>query len=463
LTKYGLVFHIACVCLFPLVFLCQPRVAGLVPLFWLSLAALEWMVLLPSIRRGETLMDARQRVAHAFGWDPLLYIGGAIIVFVGAQCLNSGCELVYLPDVDVWQMSQPPVSWAPYSVERGAALTQLAVFTGAVTVALALRAAVGKASKRALMQALAMISGGLAWVCSGVAFHGGELCAALASGPGASAVGTYFGFWLLLSMGLFAEALGREQRGCVWLFLIGCFGNLLGMLCFASPLVLMVYTVVAVLFVFYWLAYLSPIVSKTTQLKLFLCTVFCVAAVVVGLVFLYPRSPVAEKLKTVWPVTEHWDTFSARNAVRAKAALAVWQEHPWTGVGSDGFNHFVGLAVAPGEWRAVEEDRAYVFNDGLQFLCEYGVFGAGLLFAGVIALLGSVCSRMRSAGQHKTPDQNTERSFLFRLSPIVVSGALAALLCCLESFIASPFRSVALLLAWVCVMASMPAFFSEKA
>jgi O-antigen ligase len=185
--------------------------------------------------------------------------------------------------------------------------------------------------------------------------------------------------------------------------------------------------------------------------------------VVTGLAFLYPRNPVAEKLKAAWPVAEHWSALSARNDVRSKAAMSVWQEHPWTGVGVGGFYHFAGLAVKPEEWKAVEKDRESVYNDGIQFLCEYGVFGAGLLFAALVILLVPVCYRARLMWQSKNCGQEPDRSFLLRLSPVVVTGVLATALCCLESFVASPFRSAALLLAWTSVVSSMPAFLPEKA
>jgi hypothetical protein len=461
LTKYGLAVHIACVCLFPLWFLGQPRVSGLVPLLWLSLAAAEWMILIPSVRRGETLADARRRVARAFWWDPFLYVGIAVVGLVGMQSLNSGCELVYLPDADVWQLSKPPVPWAPFSVERGAAFTQLAVFTACLTAGVVLRVAVGKGAKRVLLQLLSGVSGAFALVCAGLAFQGREPWAALASGAEASAAGVYFGFWLLLGMGLLAEALARGQRGCALLFVTGCLGNLLGLLCFASPLALSVCAVVAGLLFFYWLVYLAPLVSRTTQFMLFLCTVACVSVVVAGLV-LFPRNPVTAKLEAAWPVAQYWSALSARNDVRSKAAMTAWQEHPWVGVGAGGFYHFVGLAVKPDEWRAVEKDRACVYNDGIQFLCEYGVFGAGLLFAALVTLLIPVCYRARLMGWHQTRGAGPDRPFLLRLSPVVLSGGLATVLCCLEGFVASPFRSAAVLLSWTCVLASMPAFLPEK-
>ena len=52
LTKYGLIAHIACICIFPVCVFGQSRIAGLTPLLWLALMVVEWMFLLPSVRRG---------------------------------------------------------------------------------------------------------------------------------------------------------------------------------------------------------------------------------------------------------------------------------------------------------------------------------------------------------------------------------------------------------------------------
>jgi hypothetical protein len=162
-TKYGLIAHVACICLFPVGVLGQARLAGLTPLFWLSFLALEWMFLLPSVKHGETLADARRRMWHAFLWDPFLYAGAVFVALAGVQCLNSGLELVYLPDADIWQLSEPSFARAPFAVERNAAFAHLAWFTACCVVGVALRTAVGKGAKRVLLQLLACASGLIAF------------------------------------------------------------------------------------------------------------------------------------------------------------------------------------------------------------------------------------------------------------------------------------------------------------
>jgi len=462
LTKYGLLFHVACVCLLPVLSVGRTRSFSLVPLLWLSLVAVELMFLLPSVRRAETLADARQRVVRMLVWDPFLYIGLAVIGVAAVQWMNSGCALIYLPDADIWQMSKPPVPWAPFSVEPRAALSQLSVFTACVAVGLILRVALSKTAKRLLLQVLAAACGCVALFSVFQASQKVQPYLERTAGLDASAMGIFFGFWLLLGMGLFADMVARDLRGRVLFSAIGIVGNLMGMLFFASALSVVIYIVLTALLFIYWMIYLSPHVSKAAQLKLFIGSLLVAGAISAALMYLCPQNPVAEKLKAAWPVTEYWDSLSSIKKVRADTAIGIWQDHPWVGVGADGFYHFVGLSVDSKDWNLIKTDQAYVYNDNFQFLCEYGVLGGGFLLAAVIVLLMPVCYRARIAWKNKTGGDDDGRVFILRLSPIVVAGVLAAGVCFLESWIVSPFRSAGLLLAWTCVMSVMPAFLPSQ-
>ncbi|MGI6389324.1 MAG: O-antigen ligase family protein [Kiritimatiellia bacterium] len=463
LTKYGLIAHVACICLFPVSVFGQSRVAGLTPLFWLALMVVEWMFLLPSVKRGETLVDARRRMLHALLWDPFLYAGVGLVALMMIQYLNSGLELVYLPDADIWQLSDPTVTWAPFAVESNAVFTHLAWFTACCVVGVALRAAAGRGAKRVLLQLLACASGAISLCMVTLASCGSAPYASWTNGTGAPAAGTFFGFWMLLGIGLFVNKAEREQRMSIPLFILAGIGNLLGVLFFASPLMTIVFPVIGVLLLFYGMVYLAPLTPKGMQLKLFVIHVLCLGVIAASLVYLFPQNPVAEKMKSALPVAEHWTALAARHEVRSDAALSIWQQHPWTGVGADGFYHYVALAVTQDQWSLIEQDRALVFSDGLQFLCEHGVFGAGLVLAAIIALLVPLCYRARVLWQNKMSRETSgHAAFLLRLSPIVVTGCVAAVLCCLESFIASPFRAPAVMLSWVCVLAALPAFLPQS-
>jgi hypothetical protein len=462
LTKYWLTLHIGLLLLVSWFRLSEPCVQGLVSLLWLSLVAVEAMVLLPSVRRNETLADARMRVARAVVWDPFFYFGISLLCVVLSQWLNSGCSLIYLADADRWQFSDPPVSWLPYSVEPAAALTYVSLFVACAVGGVILRQGVSKSAKRGLLQAASALSGMVAFCMVWLASFGVEPYAGIARAPHACAPGSFFGFWLVVGMGAYVDALTRSQRGSEALFLLAFLGNLLGMLFFASASALVVYTVIALLLAVYWLVYLNANVPKHVQLKLFMVLLVVIVSVTLALVYVFPENPVAAKVKSLFALEQFWSNLSATKQVRTSAAIELWKEHPWGGVGADGFRHYLGTVIKAKDWPLVKADQAFAYNDCLQFLCEFGSLGAGLLIAAVITLMVPICYRARLAWQIGGTDVNAGRVFLLRLSPLVVTGVLAMTLCFLESWIANPFRSPALFLSWVLVMAMVPAFLPTK-
>ncbi len=463
LTKYWLAIHVAALLFASWIGLFLPPVSGYVHLLWFSLMAVEALVLLPTVRKGETLADTRLRVGRSLVQDPFFYLGLTVLAFVVAQWLNSGCSLVYLSDADVWRHSLPPVPWAPFSVEPRAALTSVSVFAACFFGGLILRNSVGRMGKRLLLQSASALSGGVACYMTWQAASGIAPYADTALHPGACSAGSLFGFWLLVGMGAYVDAVSREQRGARVLFIFGFLGNLLGMLFFAGLLALVLYSAAALLLVFYWLFYLNGIASKAVQLKLFLTTVGVIAGLVFILIWVFPDNPVAAKARVVGELASRWEALSEAKEVRTTAVWKIWKEHPWIGVGANGFFHYVGTVVEGKEWALLRKDQAYVFNDTLQFLCEMGVLGVSILGAGVVALLVPLCYRARLAWQQGGEDgADAGRGFLLRISPLIVTGVLATALCAVESWVSSPFRSAGLLTSWVFVIAMLPSFFQTK-
>ena len=458
LTKYWLTIHVGLMLFCPWFYLAQPRVQGLTPLLWLSLIAIEVAVLLPSVRRGETFADARMRVIRATVKDTLFYIGSAVLVFATIQWLNSGCKLMYLPDADIWQFTDPVVPWAPFSVEAKTSLTNVSVFAACIAGSLCLRHAVSQTGKRYLLQTAMLLSGALAVYSVWQACHSVEPYVGYAFGREWCALGAFFGFWLILGMGVFVEALAREQRGVEVFFALGVVGNLVGMLFFSKAFSMVLYAVIAFLLFFYWMAYLNTHVPKHVQLKLFFVSVVVLVSVTVALTYVFPGNPVEGKIKGLLPLEHSWHALAETREIRMNAALKIWQDHPWVGVGADGFHHFVGSVIGDKDWRLIKADQACVYNDSLQLLCEYGLLGLGLLLSAVITLMVPVCHRARIAWKCGGRDENDSRIFLLRISPLVLTGVLATGICFLESWFGSPFRSPSVLVSWVFILSVVPDF-----
>lgn len=462
LTKYWLVCHVACVCLFPLIALGKLRYFKFAPLLWLAIAVIEWMVLLPSAQRNETLVDARSRMLKSITWDPFFYIGFALVGIAVAQWLNSGCALTYLPDADVWRMSAPPHAWAPFCVESRAGFSQTSIFFALSIVVIALRTAIGKSPKRMLLQALAILSGGVAVAAVLQTCRVGSSAFEALTTADAMASGSFFGFWQVMAMGLMAEALSRHQKHTALLYFVGIFGNLFGMLFFASTFAVCLYSFLGILLFVYWIVYLGRQTAKKTYFLLVLATLAMSALLVLFLVFIWPDNPLSSKIGNVLSIDEYWKQLMAEKQVRTSAALALWQDHLWVGCGVDGFFHNVGLHLTSQDWVLVKKNQACVLNDSIQYLCEYGVLGAACLLSAVIALLTPLLHRTRNAWLHGKVDVGESSLFLLRVSPITLTGVLAVLSVFAESWISSPFRSAAVLLSWFSVLAVIPAFLPKN-
>ena len=463
LTKYWLTIHIGLVLFCPWFCLAQPRVQGFVPLLWLSLIAIEGAVLLPTVRRGENLADARLRMIRANVADPFLYFGLAVLAYATVQYLNSGCKLVYLPDADIWKFTLPPMSWMPFSVDAKFALTSVSVFMASVVVCLCLRHAVSLTGKRFLLQAAVLFSGALAVYAVLRACYGVEPYAGYALGRQEGFLGAFFSFWLILGMGVFADALVSEQRGFEVLYLLGVVGNLVGML-FFTPAVWVVFYLVVVFFLFiYWLSYLRTHVPKHIEIKLFFVSAIVAIGIIAALLYVFPENPVVKKLQGLLPFDRYWMGLSETRGVRVNAALKIWQDHLWAGVGADGYYHFVGSVVSDKDWRLIKVDPSCIYNDSLQFLCEYGLLGFGLLLSAVITLIIPICYRARVAWKREGAGESEGRILLFRISPLALTGVVATGTCFLESWFGSPFRSPSVLMSWVVVLSVVPAFLPASA
>lgn len=466
LTKYWLVVHVGLLLWFPWNSLLQTGISGFSALFWLSLAAFEVALLLPSVRRGETLVDARRRVVRNVLRDPFFYLGLSFLLFMVVQSLNGGCTLIYLDDADVWQFTPPVVSWAPFSIEPQSAWAQLSIMLASFTCCLCLRHAMSRTGKRYLLKGAVILSGFVAVVLSVQVLRAGLGYANVGPGhlwlKGGRAEGAFFGFWMLLGFGVFVEELACGVRGTWLVLILGVFGNALGMLVFSEAFFALACVILtAPLFVYLFL-YVNSFVPKHVQLQYFLASVVLAACLAGVLVYISPQNPVSEKIKMMGDLNSYVHGLKETKNVRSAAAIKIWQDHPWGGVGADGFRHFVGSVVGDKEWKLIKQNQAHVYNDSLQFLCEYGLLGFGLLLSSVVMLLASVLYRVRIAWKYGVGDGRDAKFILLRISPIVLTGGLATCVCFVESWVGSPLRLPSLLISWSLILSAMPAFLPEK-
>jgi hypothetical protein len=124
----------------------------------------------------------------------------------------------------------------------------------------------------------------------------------------------------------------------------------------------------------------------------------------------------------------------------AKAAVAIWREHPWFGVGGWGYKYQIADHVPESLWPALEKKGwANVHFDFLQFLAEFGVVGFGLLL-GALGVMFHDLFRIRHC----------------RHCALWAMGTAGLGLVVVFSLIDLPFRCPAILYAWVALLAALP-------
>ena len=462
-TKYWLVLNIGLtVVLTWLVLPSDLKSATFYPLLWMSLFVIELSILLPSVFRGETLVDARARVLKSIVWDAFGYITLFMVLFLAFHWLNGGLTAEYDVNAGVWRYAAPATTWLPSSVNRVDAFRNFNFFATLLIIGCCLNSAAGKRSKRFLLQCLCVSSGCFATFALLRGFFEAEPYKLYMSETLSNSWGTFFGFWLLVSIGTFAESFSSRTKYPQWIYLVGILPNLVGMLFYASPPAVVLYSVLSILLFIYLCAYISAHVQSHVIVKLVLLTVIVYVSVFVIGIFAFPESALAAKIDMLTRFSEWWEPLQATKTVRSDAALTIWGDHMWYGSGAQGFEYYLGSVLDDTAWTNVRADKAFVYNDFIQFLCEFGLLGCSALVAIMISLIVPLFSRARNAWVHDTHDSNAGRNYLLRISPFVVTGVVATLCCFMEAFISSPLRLPAIFISVFVVLAVMPAFLPKR-
>lgn len=460
LTKYWLMLHVATL---TVAVALTTRVSHswlICGVFWLVLMTLQCAAVLPALRRGESLAEARVRGGKSTLWDPLFYVTLVLTLFALAQVFNSNSQLTYFPESDLWLFSDPHFSWLPSSVDQAASILALTFFVALMCALCVLRHTIGRDSKRLLLQILGCISGLTALISTWGVLNNNEVLLMQANEPGALNQGSLYGFWLLVTFGVYAEKLERRGRGVTLVYALAFVGNIIGVLFFADPLSIFLFLGSSLLLFIYWLLYLRLEVPRSVMVRLILMTLVVFVMLGLSIMGVFKSNPGAHKINMLFNSEgTYLSELLSEKELRSSAALDIWRQRPWAGVGPNGYHHYLGTVVESGKWRLLKDDQLNVRNDVLQMLCEGGVIGLSLVAALVIVLLAPVFYRLRVAWKkHKDPRERSTRVYFMWLSPIVVTSAVALIVLILESFYCSPLNSPALRFSWFLVLATIPAF-----
>lgn len=407
-------------------------------------------------------MDARYRVWSSTIWDPLLYLGLLLFLLLLCSAWNSGCKLVYQLDTGYWEMGKPPVHWLPFSVHAApaylSAAVALAIFVGAVII----RHGLTRTPKRKMLQALAVASGVVALIRCIPYFNIDKVHELFLQTMASDSCGVLFGFWSICTLGLFDDP-DAENVSPFWkysLFVFGVFANLLGMLFFSSHLSaglgILLFLIVFLLRFFITRGSGSAI----STLKTAILSILIIGVSFALLKYVYPNNPISHKVAALDKWEEVSKGWTEQLPVRSAAAMDMFQNHMWCGVGVDGYREFIGLTIKKDtDWKPFRPDQGVVRNDYVQLLAEYGLFGSGIVLSILIILLAPIFYRSHL---YFALISNSKTRGDYPFPPEVVAGLAAAIFAGLAAGIGNPFRSPAVAISFVFVLSALPVFLPKK-
>jgi O-antigen ligase len=197
--------------------------------------------------------------------------------------------------------------------------------------------------------------------------------------------------------------------------------------------------IMAAIFLFY-LLYLTPWKNFVGRRKIrfIIITASCLLIVSSLFLFILSKDEIHARLSTMSKpgkfIAEQFDM----KFWQVEAAAKIWWDYPLFGIGGDSYREYLLQYVKDPKKKSFaiyNRGMANVHNDFMQFLCEFGIIGAGLLIVIFILLIARIFTSLKWK----------QGFFLFGL--LGISGVL------IHSLIDLPFRSPPIIIAFMVSLA----------
>lgn len=388
---------------------------------WLWAFLFEALLFFPQRRPYEDPISARRRAWHGLGRDPLLYVTIAFVLVLVIPFMNRGlCPVCDYPEIMKGRSPDPSIPFAPFCVDLAEHFNVVLWFVPALTAMLAARHALTHGGKRMLMEMLV-------WNAAALAVLGFIQQATGATAPlWAATVAT-------VKKGLFFSSFGYVNMGGAYFVMMFAFAVGLWLTRVAEvaklppidkglslpqqllyrfirahyPMVPAAIIMYAVLATLCRAAMLSLIVLASLAFLYYECALFfsrsdrgknmkkAALGVMGGIVivismFIFGPKQWTRELQTVSSL-DVLDRVSGKAQYHSRVAVAILQDYPLFGIGGWGYRHLCTKYMTNDELKQLQTlGGANVHNDYLQFLCEHGVVGAGLLAVIVLLLVAPI-------------------------------------------------------------------------
>ena len=469
---------------------------------WLWALALETLLFFPQRHAGESLTDARMRVWRALARDPVAYLTLSFLLVLIMPLFNCGlCVICDYPKILAGADPAPPIPFSPFCVNTREHLGVVVWFVPSLTALLAVRHALARHGRRTLVHAL--VWNGALLASLGFIQQATEAKAPFwldipnpvqyfSSFGYPNMAGAFFVAIFAVSAGLWQDNVRRDvsmklekkkkkqeteeevettpgKLHCPqW---IKTHYLLIPMaLCFFAALATLSRAAILLSFsiLFFWFIYLclSLFTSRKnlTRVKLHFGMLVGIVLTVVLVVIFAPDNFVKE-ISTVSP-TAVADRVTGKAQYHSRVASSIFRDHMLFGVGGWGYKHFCLQYMTDEDRRQLQTiGGVNVHNDYLQFLCEHGAVGAGLLLLIVLFLFVPIFKdwghRVHVAHFVKGSEL-PHPTALFCVPAVVVGVLLAAIANLIHAFGDCVFRSPAVLSQFLILLAAATGFLGEE-
>ncbi|MCX6581017.1 MAG: O-antigen ligase family protein [Candidatus Aminicenantes bacterium] len=165
--------------------------------------------------------------------------------------------------------------------------------------------------------------------------------------------------------------------------------------------------------------------------------ILLLVVVLAGLYFT-ARGDILSELSTMKKPGKYIKEQSAVKFFFISAALDIWRHNPFFGIGGGSYSEYLIYYERPNSTRYTEtheRGKANVHNDFIQFLCEFGIVGIGLLTAALVLLAVKIV-------KNKEWKQGFVLFGLLGMSGVLIQGMMDV-----------PFRNPSVIISFVAILA----------
>ena len=374
---------------------------------WLWALLFEVLLFFPQRRPYEDPVSARRRVCHRLGRDPLLYVTIAFILLLVVPLMNRGlCPVCDYPEIMKGRSPDPNIPFAPFCVDIAEHFNVMLWFVPALTAMLATRHALSHTGKRMLIEMLV-------WNAAALAVLGFIQQASGAEAPfwGVPAKkdfffstfgyenmgGAYFAMMFAFAVGVWLTRVAEVARfppidkglsiaqQLVSRFIRAHYPIIpaalimyavQATLCRAAMLCMIVLAALA--FLYYECALFFSRSNRAANVKKASFGIVGGTIVVISMFIFGPKDWTRE----LGTVSSHavLDRVTGKAQYHSRVASEMLRDHPLFGIGGWGYRHLCTKYMTEEEMKQLQiVGGANVHNDFLQFICEHGLVGFGLL------------------------------------------------------------------------------------